>query len=125
MDVGSSLVGYAETPATGNPGKRTLYHPPVASQPLAALDSSPGYPRLNAPFSQGPSAARVVVGFVGVQLVRPAAWPTTLALYRWDRVDEVFERFGVMHVSARERYGKRHAPRVGDDVPLRSGSTSI
>jgi hypothetical protein len=31
MDVGSPLVAYAETPATGNPGKRSLYHPPVAS----------------------------------------------------------------------------------------------
>jgi hypothetical protein len=76
-------------------------------------------------FRKNRSAARVVVGFIGVQLFGPAAWPTTLALYRWDRVDEAFERFGVMHVGARERYGKRHASRVGDDVPLRSGSTSI
>ena len=89
MDVGSSLVAYAETPATGNPGKRTLYHPPVASQPLAALDSSPGYPRLNAPLSQEPSAARVVIGFIGVELFGPAAWPPALTFYGCDRVDEV------------------------------------
>jgi hypothetical protein len=31
MDVCSPLVAYAETPATGKPGKRTLYHPAVAS----------------------------------------------------------------------------------------------
>jgi hypothetical protein len=31
VNVGSPLVAYAETPATGKPGKCSLYHPPVAS----------------------------------------------------------------------------------------------
>jgi hypothetical protein len=67
MDVGPPLVAScAKAPATGKPGKRSLYYSPVASQPLAALDSPPGHPRLNAPLSQESSAARVVVGFVGV-----------------------------------------------------------
>ena len=31
VDVCAPLVAYAETPATGNPGQRALYYPPVAS----------------------------------------------------------------------------------------------
>ena len=31
VDVGSSLVAHAKAPATGKPGKRSLYHPPGAS----------------------------------------------------------------------------------------------
>jgi hypothetical protein len=31
VDVCSPLVAYAETPATGKPCQRSLYHPPVTS----------------------------------------------------------------------------------------------
>jgi hypothetical protein len=60
-----------------------------------------------------------------MELVGPSARPAAFTLYRRDRVDETFERLGVVHVGAGERYGKRHASGVGEDVPLRSGSASI
>jgi len=125
VDVRPPFVAYAKTSATRKPGECSLYYPPVASQPLATLDAPSGYPRLNAPLAEEPSAAREIVALVGVELVRPCAWPAAFTLYRHDRVDEIFEHFGVVHVGAGERYGKRHASDVGQDVPLRSGSTSI
>lgn len=125
VDVRPPFVAYAKTSATGKPRQCPLYYPPVASQLLATVDAPSGYLRLNAPLSQELSAARVIVAFVGVELFGPSARPTAFTLHRRDRVDEVFEHLGVVHVGASERYGKRHASRVGDDVPLRSGSTSI
>jgi len=125
VDVRPPLVAYARTSATRKPRQCPLYHPPVASQLLAALDAPSGYTRLNAPLSQKPPAARVIVASVGVELIGSSAWPAAFTLYRRDRVDEDFEHLGVVHVGASKRYGKRHASRVGDDVPLRSRSTSI
>ena len=125
VDVRPAFVAYAKTSATREPGEFSLYYPPVASQPLATLDAPSGYPRLNAPLSQEPPTARVVVGFISVQLFGPSPRSAALALYRHDRVEEVFEHLGVVHVGASERYGKRHASRVDDEGPLRSGSTSI
>ena len=125
VDVRPPLVAYAKTSATREPRQCPLYHPPVASQPLAALDTPSSYPRLNAPLSQEPPAGRVIVAFVGVELFGPSARSATLTSYGRDRVDEIFECLGVVHVGAGKRYGKRHASRVGDDVPLRSRSTSI
>jgi hypothetical protein len=97
----------------------------LASQRFATLDAPSGYPRLNAPLAEEPSAAREIVALVGVELFRPSAWPAAFTLYGHDRVDKTFEHLGVVHVGAGEHYGERHASGVGQDVPLRSGSTSI
>jgi hypothetical protein len=118
VDVRPPFVAYAKPPATGKPRQCPLYYPPVASQLLATLDAPSGYPRLNAPLSQEPSAARVIVAFVGVELFGPSARPTAFTLHRRDRVEEVIELVGVVHVGACERYGKRHASGVGDDVSV-------
>ena len=84
VDVRPPLIAYAKTSATREPRQCPLYDPPVASQPLTAFDTPSGYPRLNAPLSQEPPAARVIVAFVGVELFRPSVRSATLTSYGCD-----------------------------------------
>ena len=65
VDVVPPLVADREPAVLRKPRQRPLHHPPpVPSQLLAALYPLPGYPTLDAPLPEGPSALLVVVGFV-------------------------------------------------------------
>ena len=82
MDVVPPLVADREPTVFGKPRQCALHHPPVSSQLLAALYAFPGYAALDAALSQSPFALLVVVGFVGVQLLRTLPRPATWALPR-------------------------------------------
>jgi hypothetical protein len=70
VDVRPSLVAHREPAVAGHPRQRALHHPPVSSQPLAALLALPGYAALDAALAQCLAALLRVVGLVGVQLSR-------------------------------------------------------
>lgn len=68
MDVDAALVANGEATELGEPSQGSLDNPPMAPQPLAALDPTPGDTGLDTTVGQRPTAAAVVVGLVGVQL---------------------------------------------------------
>ena len=59
-----------------------------------------------------------VVGAVGGQPVRPAAWPADTSAYWWYAVDERDQLGDVVAVTARERPGERDPGRVDQEVVL-------
>ena len=65
VDVRPPLVAYRQPPVAGEPRQRSLHHPPVPPQPLAALDAAPpGDARLYPPLVQSLAAAPEVVTLV-------------------------------------------------------------
>ena len=88
----------------------------MAAEFLAGLDAASGDAGLDAAAVAGAAATAVIVGFVGVQLVRSAPRAPTLAGYRRDGIEQRFERDTVMDVGAGQEEGKRDAVSVGDEV---------
>ncbi len=80
MDVGPTFVGHRQPVVAGYPRKSLLHYPAPASEPLAALYAPPSDPRSYATLAKEPSAARVVVSFVCMELVGSLARPASLAL---------------------------------------------
>ena len=70
VDVSPPLVAHLQPPVPLQPRQRPLHNPPVSAQLLARLDASPRDARGDAPLPERLAAAREVVAFVGVQLLR-------------------------------------------------------
>src|SRR4051812_49469182 len=67
MHVVAPLVADHEPAAAGDPGQRTLHHPSMPAEALAALDPAPGDPGDDAALAAGAAAAAGVVGLFGGQ----------------------------------------------------------
>lgn len=66
MDVDPPLVADCNPAELAEPSQGALDGPPVPSQPSAALDAAAGDAGLDAAAGQGPAAAAMIVGVVGV-----------------------------------------------------------
>src|SRR5215207_268902 len=120
MDVVPPLVADREPAVLRKPGQCPLHHPPVSSQLLAALYALPGYAALDAVLPQSPPALLVVVGFVGVQLLRALPRPATRTLYGLYGVHELLEDHRVVYVGPARHHRQRDAPSVRNKVALRA-----
>jgi hypothetical protein len=116
MDVSPAFVAHHQPAVAGYPRKSPLHYPPPAPQPLAALYPAPGDPHLYAASAKEPSAARVVVPFICMELVGSLARPASLTLHGRDRVNELLKNCRVMHVSRGQDRGEMYAVRISDDV---------
>src|SRR5918994_5318494 len=120
VDIVAPLVADREPAVLRKPRQCPLHHPPVSSQLFAALYPLPGYAALDAPLPQGPSALLVVVGLVGVQLLRTLPRPATGALYGLDAVHQLLEDHRVVGIGGGEHHAERDAPSVRNNVALRA-----
>jgi hypothetical protein len=77
MQVGTTLITYAEASEACQPGKAAFHHPLVPSEVGAAVHATSCNPGLDAASPAFPTAAPMIVAFVGVQLIRAPAWATT------------------------------------------------
>jgi hypothetical protein len=75
MDVGASLVTDGKTAELGEPGERPLDLPAVSAETFAAVDAAPGNAWDDATGAALTAAPAVVVGLVGMQLIRAATRP--------------------------------------------------
>src|SRR3954465_2159655 len=120
VDVVAPLVADRQSTVLRQPRQCPLHHPPVPSQLLAALYPLPGYATLDAALPQGPSALLVVVGLVGVQLLRALPRPASGTLYGIDGIHQLLEDHRVVGIGGAEHYRKRDAPSVRNKVALRA-----
>jgi len=120
MDVVPPLVADREPTVFGKPRQCPLHNPPVSSQLLATLYALPGYAALDAALPQSPFALLVVVGFVGVQLLRALPRPATRALYGLYSVHELLEDHRVVYVGSARHHRQRDAPSIRNKVALRA-----
>lgn len=118
MDVEPSFVADGKSSKRIEPGEAALDDPSVAAKLLAGLDAAPGDAGLDPAALASSAAATIVVGFVGVQLVRPAPWSAALAGDRHNRVKQIFERPAVVNVGCGQQESERDAAPVRDKVTL-------
>ena len=125
MDVEPALVADREATKASEPSKGALNNPSVLAQPLAALDATARDAVLDATPEAGASATAVVVGLVGMQLVRAAPRVAALAGHEWESVEQFLERLAVVGVGPGQQKGERDAATVGDEVALGACLTPV
>ena len=81
-----------------------LDDPPVHAQPGSTFYAASGEDRRDACGPHQFAVLVVVIGTVGVDRVRSAAWATTPAVYRWDGRDQRHELGDIVAVTARQAH---------------------
>ena len=126
VEVGASLVAYAQAPETGEPGEAALHHPSVPPEMGAAVHATSCDARHDAAGPALPTAATVVVGLVGMQLVRAPAWPAAASgPHARHGVQRGHQHHAVVAVGAAQRDAERRAAGIGDDVALGARPAAI
>jgi hypothetical protein len=121
MDIRSPLIAHAQAAEVIEPGQRALNDPPMAAQAHAGVDALAGDAHLDVATAQGPTAARIVIALVGMELVRPLAPLTCRRLYGRDDIEEVLEQHRVMPLGTAQERGEREASAVSHTMALRAG----
>jgi hypothetical protein len=125
MGVEPALVADREATKAGEPGESALDDPSVLAQPLTALDATAGNTVLDAAALASKTATAVIIGLVGMQLVRAAPRSAALSRHEWDGVEQFLERFAVVGVGPGQQEGERDAATVGDEVTLGARLASV
>lgn len=118
MNVNAAFKASAQLAERGQPGMGTLNDPAMASQPVVALNASASDPTLNASSPEMRPAAGKVIAFVRVQSPGPSTWPTSLAAYRRQGIDQRLEDHRVMPVGPGDAEHHRDTLGVRDDMAL-------
>jgi hypothetical protein len=117
-DVGASLVADGQPAEAAEPGESAFDDPAMPPQMLTALDAASGDAIADPSLAQGTTAARQVIGFVGVELVRALAGSAPALAHRWHGVDQLFEEAAVMDICRGNPQGERDTVGIGDHVAL-------
>lgn len=125
MDVKAPLVADSEASVASHPCEGPLDDPSMAAEFLAAINTASGNARCDASATASSVAAPMVIGFVGVQLVRSAPWAASLARNRRHRIEQLLERDAVVDVGAGQQERERDAAPVGDEVPLAARPAAV
>jgi hypothetical protein len=124
-DVDASLVADGQPAEAAEPGQGAFDDPAIPSQTLAALNAAPGDAIADPSLAQGTPAARQVIRFVGMELVRTLAGPTPALAHRRHGVDQLLKDAAVVDICRGNPQGERDAIGVGDDVALGPGSAAV
>ena len=120
MDIVSALVADRKSAVLRKPCQRALHNPPMPSQFLRTLHTLSGYAPLDAPFSQSLGALFVVVGFVGVHLIRALPRSASRTLYRLDRVQKLLENHRIVDIGGSADHTERDARPLDHNMALRA-----
>ena len=124
-DIGASLIADSQPAEAAEPGQGAFDDPAIPSQALAALDTTPGNPIADPSFGQGITAARLVIGFVGMEFVRTLTGPAPTLMDRRYSIDQLLEEAAVVNVCRGDPQGEWDAVGVGDDVALGPGAAAV
>lgn len=125
MDVDPAFVANRKPSEFVEPGEAALDDPAVASEFLAGLNAAPSDAGLDPTAQTSPSATMVIVGSVGVQLIRSAPWSAALACNGRNGVEQVFKGYAVVNVGPGQDEGERDTAVIGDQVTLGAWSAPI
>ena len=120
VDVGAAFITHDQATQAGQPGIGALDYLAVAAEALAGMDAAPGDAGPDTALVAVPAAAPVVIGLVGVQLVRASSRAAALAgAHRWDRVHDKVALGAGLAAIRRVRAG-RLAPFLAGTLALSS-----
>src|ERR1700712_3784404 len=119
VDVVAALIAHGKTAQAGHPGMGAFHDPAMASQSLAAVHALAGDAGLDAAGPALRPASTVVIGLVGMQLARSAAWAAPFAgAHGWDRVQRGGQHHAIVAVGPTQGHAERRSPAVDDKVAL-------
>lgn len=118
MNVSASFVANHQPPEPAQLRQRALDHPAVPSQALAAVDVFAGDATGDAAPKQCRSTAPRVVHFVSVHHGGPLARPTTRALDRGDRIEQVLEDHRIVPIRAAQPCRERNTGLAATGSPF-------
>ena len=97
----------------------------MSAQPIFGLDAPTGDARHDASIDAGATTARIIVAFIGVNLVRSRASTSNLASYRFDGIERLLEALRIVRVRRRNQGRERDALPVNDDVVFATGFPAV
>ncbi len=113
VDIDPAFEAGPQFSHAGKPGMRAFNYPAVSAQAIVAFHALAGDTWGDPSSLQVVPAPFHVVGLVGMQLVRPASWPSRFAGNGGQCIDPFLEHDRIVPV------GPGHAERQGDAVPIR------
>lgn len=125
MDVLTSLIANGEAAEAVEPGQCALHYPPIAAQSLTDVHTAAGNPRRDGPSAALSAAPSMIVGFIGVQLVRSALGTSTPMADRRHRIESGREHEAIVPVSSAQAQAERCARPVDHNVALRARFAAI
>jgi hypothetical protein len=127
MNVEPSLISNSQSSEAVEPSQRSLHHPAVPTQLLAALHSSPGDPSRDASLPQSLPVGLGVVAFVGVHFTRTLAWSASppfaleaFALEGGNGVNHRLQHRRVCNISSRALHRQRYSASTDHNMALRA-----
>lgn len=98
----------------------------MPSKPFLGLDAPTGNPRFDSASAARSPAPRVVIPFVGMQLVwPPPRSPWFSGTQGWDRVEQSFEHHAVVGISSGQEHSQREALPIHHDMAFGARFTSV
>ena len=125
VDVGAPLVADGEAAKTVEPCQRSLDNPSVSAQPFAAVYASPGNAGHDPALPAFAPAAVMVVGLVGVELVRALARTSTTVAHAWHGIQSGCQHHAVVPVGRAQAHPERGALAVDHKMALRARFSAI
>jgi len=116
MNVNATLEAGTQLAKRCQPGMSALDDPPIASEPVIALNASAGDAVSNTAALEVNAALCEVIALVRMQLVGPAARPAWLATHSRQGIDQLLEDHRIMPVGPGNAEHQRDALAVRDDV---------
>lgn len=116
MNVDATLETGAQLTESGQPGMGTLDYPPMAPEPVVALDAFAGNTICNTAALEVGAAPGVVIALVRMQLVGPAARPARFSTHSRQGIDQFLENHRIMAIGPSHAEHQRHAFAVRDQV---------
>jgi hypothetical protein len=125
VDVLASVIANGEATEAVEPRHCALHHPSISSQALADVHTAAGNPGHNGTLSAFRAAAAMVVGLVGVQLVRSAPGTSPPMTHRRHRIEGGRQHEAVVPVGPAQADPERCARPVDHNMALRARFAAI
>jgi hypothetical protein len=120
MNIQPSLISNGQPTKAVEPCERALDNPSVPAQLFAALDTSPGNPRGDAPLPKNFSVGLGVIPFVSVHLVWSLTWAASSTLQSRYGIYHLLKHRGVCCVSPGTLQRKRYSSSADHKMALRA-----
>ncbi len=96
----------------------SLDDPAMATELFTGLNAALGDPHLDATLGQRLPTTRIIIAFIGMQLVRSFPRTTPGTPDRLNRIDHCLKELGIVHVGSRQSDRKWNALFFNDQVPF-------
>ena len=118
VDVGTSLVAYAQAPEAMQPGNGSFDHPSRDAQTATMLGVTSCNLGVDSQFAELLSVRLGVVSTVGLDEFGAMTRGPGFGAYRWNCLDQRHQLGDIVGIGARQNHGERNALRIDRELVL-------